>query len=321
LKAWKSQIQAHVERWSIKLASAGRPWWPKFVYHSTDLANVVSILETGRLYCRNEAVRLGLMQNDNASPEVIAGTLAAHQNYVRMYFRPQTPTHYHSEGFRPPGERKLGAHCPMPFFCCFDAVETLAVDDTEFSDGNMGSGRVRHGNSEAFFASIPFDLVFHSHWVAPEERDRVVFHRNAEVLIPRSMEVRPLLRMIACRSPAEMQTLQHRLSFSASMRWWKLIRLGFEGMFMRQATYVETVAWVGDVVTFNFSPNSRCTTPHEAEFLCRELGRAWHWTGQHHPQSPRLQLRVESAQGPSVTALKLDGCVAFEAASHTTLPF
>lgn len=43
-----------------------RSWWPKFVFHYTALSNAVSILKTGMLYSRSEALRKGLLSTDGA---------------------------------------------------------------------------------------------------------------------------------------------------------------------------------------------------------------------------------------------------------------
>ncbi len=50
--------------------SDARSWWPKFVFHYTSLENVVSILKSGALYSRDEAVSRGLLSSDSASSSV-----------------------------------------------------------------------------------------------------------------------------------------------------------------------------------------------------------------------------------------------------------
>ena len=75
-------------------------WWPKFAYHYTDVTNAVSILSSGKLYSRVKAGAKGVMENDNASRQVIDMTETRATSYVRFYFRPLTPTQYHNEGVR-----------------------------------------------------------------------------------------------------------------------------------------------------------------------------------------------------------------------------
>jgi hypothetical protein len=151
LKPWKIEIENHIAKWSKQLS--GQEWWPRFVYHYTDVQNAVNILKTGMLYSRADAARLGLMISENASRSVIEQTRTAHLQFARFYFRPRTPTQFRNEGIRPPNRRwqpdsnHPPAHCPVPVFFCFDALSVLAQDDTEFSNGNMGSNAAMHSGS------------------------------------------------------------------------------------------------------------------------------------------------------------------------------
>jgi hypothetical protein len=70
MTTWPDRVQTHIETWSKKLSD--RSFWPKFVYHFTDLQNALSILDSDRLYSRTEAMRRGLVKTDSASPDVIA---------------------------------------------------------------------------------------------------------------------------------------------------------------------------------------------------------------------------------------------------------
>lgn len=158
MKSWANAIEAHIQHWSARLGNLS--WWPRYLYHFTDVQNAANILQTGYLYSRHEAQRQGMMTVDNASPTVIQQTLAEHYQYVRLYFRPRTPTQYLNEGIRPLSQRELGgAHCPVPVFFCFDALSVLSQSETLFSNGNMGSNRVEYDNSRDFFLSIPKHLA------------------------------------------------------------------------------------------------------------------------------------------------------------------
>lgn len=169
MKPWADEIHQHIESWSARLGNLS--WWPRYIYHFTDVQNAVEILQSAHLYSRSRAQRLGRMQNDNASPHVIQQTDAAHQNFVRFYFRPRTPTQYNNEGIRPRDQRELGgAHCPVPIFFCFDAASVLTLDESRFSNGNMGSSRVQYSSEREFFFSIPFEQVFHNRWLHQSER-------------------------------------------------------------------------------------------------------------------------------------------------------
>ena len=322
MKSWIEDIRQHVTTWSGRLRE--REWWPRFVYHYTDVQNAVNILKEGSLYSRAEAARRGLMVIDNADQTVIAKTRPAHLRFVRLYFRPRTPTQFRNEGIRPPDHRWHGSHCPVPVFFCFDAVNVLGRDDTEFSDGNMASSSVRHAGTQEFFRQIPFQYVYHQGaFFSPDERDTIVFHRHAEVLVPTALPLEPALTMIACRSVAERQTLLHLLPLPLRLRWLDRVRLGYEGLFERRWTYVESVAAISQQAIFNFNPNTEYPGSYQMRFVYREAGtrkdRAWEGRGDmlnqpfvlEMPQAVRGELR-----------LYLDDCLAFAGnVSFEDIPF
>ncbi|MFQ5342833.1 MAG: DarT ssDNA thymidine ADP-ribosyltransferase family protein [Anaerolineae bacterium] len=256
MKPWKDDIERHIHMWSARLGN--RRWWPRYVYHFTDVQNAANIIQIGQLYSRTEVERLGLMQVDNASQDIIRQTRPEHLEYVRLYFRPRTPTQFRNEGIRPVNQRELGgAHCPIPVYFCFDALTVLVADDTEFSDGNMASTRASHSDERGFFLGIPFDLVFHDRPIIPPEDPReITFRRNAEVLVPSSLSLDPALRFIACRSAAERQTLVHLLPANLRRQWAPRIRLGEQGLFFRKWAHVEEVVAVDNVVIFRFNPST-----------------------------------------------------------------
>ncbi|MEZ4300621.1 MAG: DarT ssDNA thymidine ADP-ribosyltransferase family protein [Polyangiaceae bacterium] len=76
MTTWRDEVRAHIDTWSKRLRD--RQFWPKFVYHFTDLRNALSILQAGRLHSREDALRLGLVRIDSASPDIIAHTAQAH---------------------------------------------------------------------------------------------------------------------------------------------------------------------------------------------------------------------------------------------------
>jgi hypothetical protein len=311
MKPWQDEIRQHIERWSAQLGD--RHWWPRFVYHFTDVRNAASIITTGYLYSRLEAERLGLMQVDNASPQIIAQTRTEHKQYARLYFRPRTPTQYRNEGIRPTGQRELGgAHCPIPVYFCFGALEVLGQDDTEFSDGNMGSDRAQHRCDREFFLSIPFSLVFHHGPIPPSEVQEVKFRRHAEVLVPHGLALTPDLKFVVCRSVAERQTLLHLLPPELRATWAPTIRLGHQGLFERKWTYVEDVLAVGDSVVFTFNPSTQTAGPFQVSFIYTERGghvsREWH--GQRPTVNSRLRFRVPGAS-QGTAQLRLDEALAF----------
>jgi hypothetical protein len=270
MKSWAPRIQQHINEWSARLGILD--WWPRYVYHFTDVCNAASILNDSILYSRAEAEKHGRMLVDNASPDIMSQTPLAYKHFVRLYFRPKTPTQYRNEGIRPISKRVLGgAHCPIPIYFCFDAENILSLDASEYSNGNMASGRSTHSKEEDFFFQIPFAQVFHSGRFLPEDRDDIVFRRCAEVLIPDQLPLEPYLKFIACRSVAEMQTLINFLNRKARKKWETKLRLGEQGFFHRKWTYVEEVVYTGEEsITFRFNPNTETPGPFHLRVEYRE---------------------------------------------------
>jgi hypothetical protein len=136
MKAWRGKLEAHVATWSSRIPST---WLARFAYRFDDVTSAAEILNRGMVYSRKRAEELGCIVHDQASPQVIEGTPERHREFVRLYFRPKTPTQWHAEGIRPrPSITPMGAHCPVPVFLCFDFVETLAMDGTLFSRRQHG---------------------------------------------------------------------------------------------------------------------------------------------------------------------------------------
>ena len=162
---------------------SARGWWPDHLFHVTDIQNAVSILREETLLSHHQATERGLMVTDNASHNVIGETEDEWKDYVRLYFRPRTPTHYRSEGFRPGNQRELNSHCPVPICFLFDSYSILSQEGTRFSDGNLASNPRVYTRSEDL-GRRPFEHVYHDSAVSPDERPTIVFHRNAEVIVP-----------------------------------------------------------------------------------------------------------------------------------------
>lgn len=234
-----SVIRQHIDELrKMPWLGQARQWWPACLFHCTDISNVVSILRQGEIVSRNRITSTGQLPTDIASPDVIAGTDPEWQNYVRLYFRPRTPTQYNNEGFRPVGRRVLNSHCPVPVYLIFDALAILSRSDCCFSDGNLGSTHANVSGDVSFLKQIPFSLVYHVASFGPSKRDQIVHHRNAEVLVPLRMGL-DSLRYIGCRSDAEYATLLHLLPPRTRSRW--VDRLGVRpnlNLFHRKWTFV-----------------------------------------------------------------------------------
>jgi hypothetical protein len=191
------------ERWLDK----SRSWWPRFIFHFTNIDNAIQILECGHLKCRSELEKSGGMATDNASETIIQQTSDRWKDYVRMYFRPRTPTQHNNEGYRPEGQRELSSHCPVPVYFLFDSKQLLTRKNVYFSKGSLASGTTTEIYSDSTsFKEIPFKYVYHDSRFDPYDRDDIIYHRQAEVVVPDQLDF-DNLKGIFCRSEAEYQTL------------------------------------------------------------------------------------------------------------------
>lgn len=322
MKLWRGAIEQHIEQWSARLGNRG--WWPRYAYHFTDVNNATKIIRAGYIYSRSECKKQGLMVVDNASPEIIQNTRPEYFDFVRLYFRPKTPTQFNNEGIRPIGKRKLGgAHCAIPIFFCFDALELLSQDDTQFSIGSMARDNVLYSGEQELFEQIPFNYVFHNGSFTQDQKDTIIFHRHAEVLVPNSLPLSPSLRFIACRTSAERQTLIHLLPANIRRSWLPKIRIADLDLFERKWVFIEEVVVVDDVVTFRFNPNTIIPGPFEVKVEYRENGsdivREWH--GIESSLKETLNVRIPDATSGRIS-LYLDDSLAFsDTVLFDVLPF
>ena len=195
-----------------------RKRWPDFLFHFTDIRNAASILKHDFLLSRAEARRQGIDFASSASSKIINWTAPAIKDSVRFYFRPETPTTYHMEGFKPPNKRYEDAHCPVPIYFLFDMREIISLNATHFSTGNLARRGCRLFRTADEFISLPFRDIYHNTPYNPEDRDRYVNASQAEVIYPKRISL-DHLKFIYCRSSAERETLQNLLPPAVWKRW------------------------------------------------------------------------------------------------------
>jgi hypothetical protein len=232
-----------------------RRWWPRYLFHFADLSNVASILKNEELLSRG-AVRSRYADFvDSASPDIIDQTDERWINYVRFYFRPKTPTLYRNEGFRPKERRALGgAHCPAPVYLLFDLESIICRADSLFSYGSLARPDVAIYSTGAEFEQLPFDLVYHDSRFEKGERDDIIFHRHAEVIVPESIDLESL-RWIWCRSAAEFETLRHLLPADMWKKWRDKIGVRTDyNLFNREWVYVDHTTLSQARIIFYLNP-------------------------------------------------------------------
>jgi hypothetical protein len=252
-----------------------RSHWTKYAFHFTDVRNAAKILSDDQILSRASLQSGSFI--DVASPIVISHTDREVSDYVRLYFRPRTPTQFRSEGIRPFDKLWEGSHCPVPVFFLFDLVNLLIRDDCLFSDGNLAKlGYDSLCSTAADLGSFAFDKIYHVTWVSNEEREDIVSHRNAEIVIPGSLDL-SALKWIYCRSAAERETLLYLLPPKISDRWSSRIAIETTAtLFYRKWVFVETVQLNEKGIEINFSPDPEHPGPFELTVIRKTNGKREH---------------------------------------------
>jgi hypothetical protein len=248
-----------------------REWWPKYVFHYTDVRNAVEILRSGKLLCRSEVDKHQGMIVDNASRNIMAQTDAYVRDFVRLYFRPQTPTQYNNEGIRPRSQRKLESHCPVPVFFLFDSVDVLTRAESRFSSGNLAVEEPSLCSTAEELAKFDFKKIYHVGPFQEYLKGTIIYHRNAEVVIPTEMDL-AALRFIFCRSPAEKETFMHLLPPEISLKWnMKILIASKSQIYNCKWTFVETVEMDATRAAISFSPDTITPGPFNMTVIITDI--------------------------------------------------
>lgn len=257
------EIEDHVKHLTEQAWLGNRKWWPNFVYHTTNLDNAVNILESGFLYSRELAISNGSLIKDIADTSVISSTDTKWKSYSRFYLRPKTPTLYQNEGVRPKSDVLNSAHCPVPICFMFHAKAMLTRDDSSFTNGNLGSSSVLVGNDATFYKALPFEKIFHEGQFVASDKSTIIFHRNAELIIPGQVGLENL-HYISCRSNAEKETLIHLLTSNVIKKWKD--RIGVPSRFIlfnEERSFIREVIKTETTLTIKFNEQSKSTGPFQ----------------------------------------------------------
>ena len=163
-----------------------------------------------------------MLGHDAAAPSVIENSPDWLKKYVRLYFRPRTPTEFRSEGIRPEHQLTMGAHRPVPIVLVFQSLPILTAIGTEFTNGNAAVQGAGRGDTAVFLKTIPFLRVYQEGALKESEKRQIVFHRCAEVLVPDNLSLANL-KAILCRSQAEYESLLNWLSPATRAKYRKII--------------------------------------------------------------------------------------------------
>lgn len=240
---------------------APHSWWAKYAFHYTDIKNAVSILKSGILYSRSKSTEQQLMQNDNASRQVIDMTSSGAVKYVRFYFRPLTPTQYHNEGYKHPEIRYGGdsyANVPVPIFFLFDLQTMLEDPNTFFSEKSQAgiyTPKVLHGIED--FERLNFFAIYSIGPMSDSNEEKK--YRQAEILYPEKYHIDKSLKYIVVRNEVDKLSLLQYLKTESRATFEKYkdkIRIHKEFLFLLNGLSITSVDYYNAQLQITFN-NSR----------------------------------------------------------------
>ena len=215
------------------------------------MENAVAILQDGNLRSRNDAANRH--PRDVAAPGVIDARVHAHDR-VRIYFRPKTPTQWHIEGIRKPGECKYGdaTHAGMLVMFALDSKSILRRPDIAFSGRNMQLGGTKPGNTEEYFSLIDFSKVYSEGSTGGDHT--ITDIRAAEVLVDSPLPLHECLKAIYLRSEPERETLLHALADKRD-EWSPYCQVSDAlKVFQKDYTFVQELRMTPKGIVFRLNP-------------------------------------------------------------------
>jgi hypothetical protein len=267
LKPDAAKIKSFLDRLANEdwVKRSERRWWPRFLFHYTDIRNAIEILKRGVLYSRQYLEQTGQLAVSSGSSAVLSHTETSIKECVRFYFRPKTPTQYWAEGMYSQTELAQSkfpdAHCPVPIFFLFDAAGILSRQDCWFSDGSLASSIHQPGiySTAADLEQLPWKKIYHNQWIdrSSHEESDIVLRRHAEAIVFHQLGLNDL-RYIYCRSEAERETLLYLLPESVRRRYQnKIVATTRSDLFFRRQTYIESVRLSSTSAILQFSPETK----------------------------------------------------------------
>ncbi len=210
------QLVSFFNKLKLKFSSSQ---WPNYFFQYSPLENAIKILTDGSLISRNQLDASVEDYKDCASDDVIGITNSFVKDYVRFYFRPRSPTQFHTEGIKTVNELKFkDAHCPLPYFFLFDSIETSLLPGVLFSNMNCSRSEVEFGNDVTFLESLNFDEIYFKGGYNSSLHPMRQYYKSTEVLVPSPLGLPSNIRIIA-RSQAEKETLMYSLNFDSRITW------------------------------------------------------------------------------------------------------
>ncbi|WP_125582801.1 DarT ssDNA thymidine ADP-ribosyltransferase family protein [Levilactobacillus cerevisiae] len=321
------------------LSAWQQKWIPRFAYHFTDILNAVSILKMRRLLARDFAESQQIMVNDNAGGDVIAGTPDEVGGFVRLYFRPKTPTQFHNEGFQVEKNRQeYGADCPIPVFFLFDLPSLLSQPDVQFTAQSLAKHHtIPKYQTPEEFSQLPFDKIFHDRAILPPvNRDDIIPFRQAEIIVPKQLGLETL-RHIFVRSIAEKETLQNLLHDKDIYDFDELIQVRGGNYFYMNRNFIDDVEltmegvvikssvnqsfpreWgpIDEGVAAKFAPSNADSDSYLQVLVerCEANGQVLTWPDENKRALliNKIRLRIANPTGQYTLKIYIDGHIAYE---------
>lgn len=172
----------------------------KGLWHFTDFSNLQSIFNDGKLSSRNRCIKDNKKFQDGANHDVLDKASDFVHDCTRFYYRPQTPTLFDNEGIKPL-EYQDEIHIPRPVYLLFK-YKLIFLKDTFYSNGNATCSKI--DNTEEFFEQMDWENIFHNTWFVPEDRDKIINKRQAELLSNKPVSLQ-YLKKIIFRSNADLK--------------------------------------------------------------------------------------------------------------------
>ena len=297
-----------------------RAWWPKYVFRFDHVQNAARILNSGHVLSRLKAIRKGVIIHDSAAQSYVRELDPNLLDYVRLYFRPLTPTQYRNEGIRPRHKIQHDAHMPVPVFLLFSS-QILTLDDVHFSKGRLYR-EASIGSSFEFFRGLDFAKIYHNTYVDPlgsssSTRSEILNARHSEVLIKQELDLH-YLKHIVCRSIPEKETLINLLEPSTLDKWRDRIRVApnHTRLFNKLGTFVEECELDLTHIRLKFYDNVRSETwrgPFDLDITwqCDSEQVLGYTRSDFLISSKRLKLNFPEATGDYCVRVRLNGDLAY----------
>ncbi|WP_321778153.1 DarT ssDNA thymidine ADP-ribosyltransferase family protein [Sulfurimonas sp.] len=242
-------------RQELKYKGGYQKWWTQFVFHYNDIHNIVSILNSGKLYSRNKTKSLNILKTDIANDDVIKHTDSKVDKYARFYFGARTPTLYWNEGLIPKDKIRDNAHCPVPIFLLFDFIKILSMDNIWFSNGNMSATNPEVYNDINNLEKLEWKYIYHREPLEQSGYSRHInYCRNAEVLVKDELSIYDSLKWICVRSKADKDTLLNLVDETTKEIIKDKIKIfTSDGLFHNKRLFINEVILKEQQININFT--------------------------------------------------------------------